>query len=192
MILYELIAEMSRKADEGWGQMYYHVMPRLIKENKFEVGAEIGVAYAGHAEAMLNAGVTTLYCVDPYQPDWEGTDGYSLPDGTNFGKQEYEELYLHALHRLRNSHNSIELMRMTSHEAFARVQQPLDFVFIDAKHTYENLYTDIFLWKTKVKKGGIIAGHDYDHPSYPGIKKAVHAHFNKVNTEDGYVWWVRK
>jgi predicted O-methyltransferase YrrM len=192
MKLYEIIDQMSASAQSGWGQSYYHVLPKLIKERKYKSGAEIGVAFGGHSEALILAGVEYLYAVDSYQPDWAGTDGYSLPDGKNFGKPEYEELYLHALHRLRKLQNPIDLLRITSHEAFAIVPGNLDFVFIDAKHTYENLYTDIFLWKTKVRKGGIIAGHDYDHPSYPGIRKAVQAHFKKVNIEDGFVWWTEK
>lgn len=192
MELYEVINQMSEGAADGWGRAYYHVMPRLIKERNLKVGAEIGVAYGGHAEAMVKAGVKTLYAVDPYQPDWNGTDGYSLPDGKHFGKEEYEELFLHALHRLRRAGNKPDLMRMTSAEAFALVREPLDFVFIDAKHTYENLYTDIFLWQRRVKKGGIIAGHDFDHPSYPGIRRAVTEHFNNYNLEDGFVWWTVK
>jgi hypothetical protein len=192
MHLFEIIDQMSAQAEQGWGNTYYHVMPKLIKEREFKVGAEIGVAYGGHAVAMFKAGLERLYAVDPYQPDWSGTDGYTLPDGKTFGVKEYEELYLHALHRLRKAENPIDLLRMTSHEAFAVVNEKLDFVFIDAKHTYENLYTDILLWKSLVRKGGIVAGHDYDHPSYPGIKQAVHAHFDKVNIEDGYVWWIEK
>lgn len=191
MHLFEIINEMSKGADDGWGKAYYHVMPKIIKENGFKVGAEIGVAYGGHAEAMLKAGLERLYAIDPYQPDWTGTDGYTLPDGKHFGVVEYEELYLHALHRLREL-NPIDLIRVTSHEGFAMIPEKLDFVFIDAKHTYENLYTDIYLWKQHVRKGGIIAGHDYDHPSYPGIKQAVDKHFKNVNIEDGFVWWTRK
>jgi hypothetical protein len=192
MELYETINQMSAGADHGWGLAYYHVLPRLIKERNLKVGAEIGVAYGGHAEAMVKAGVQTLYAVDPYQPDWNGTDGYSLPDGTNFGKQEYEELFLHALHRLRRAGNKPDLMRMTSAEAWSIVREPLDFVFIDAKHTYENLYHDIAIWQQRVKPGGIIAGHDFDHPSYPDIRRAVEEHFKKWTVEDGYVWWTVK
>ena len=36
----------------------------------------------------------------------------------------------------------------------------LDFVFIDADHQYESIKQDIELWLPKVKKGGILAGHD--------------------------------
>lgn len=48
----------------------------------------------------------------------------------------------------------------------------LDVVFIDATHTYEAVKDDINIWLPKVKKGGILAGHDYE-PAHPGVVKAV-------------------
>lgn len=47
----------------------------------------------------------------------------------------------------------------------------LDFVFIDADHSYEAVKKDIEAWYLKVKKGGIFAGHDYR--ASPDVKKAV-------------------
>src|SRR3990167_3574322 len=37
----------------------------------------------------------------------------------------------------------------------------LDFVYIDANHTLPHITADIFAWERKVKRGGIISGHDY-------------------------------
>ena len=36
-------------------------------------------------------------------------------------------------------------------------------MFIDGAHTYDAVCEDIKTWKKKVKKGGYIAGHDYDN-----------------------------
>lgn len=36
-----------------------------------------------------------------------------------------------------------------------------DFVYIDADHAYEGVKADIEAWWPKVRKGGILAGHDY-------------------------------
>lgn len=47
----------------------------------------------------------------------------------------------------------------------------LDFVFIDAGHSYENAHADIQAWLPKVKTGGFLAGHDYG--SAPGVNRAV-------------------
>ena len=36
-----------------------------------------------------------------------------------------------------------------------------DFVYIDADHTYNSVTKDIMVWYPKVRKGGVLAGHDY-------------------------------
>ena len=46
---------------------------------------------------------------------------------------------------------------MANHFANASV----DFVFIDANHSYDSVKRDIIAWQPKVRSGGIIAGHDY-------------------------------
>ena len=35
-----------------------------------------------------------------------------------------------------------------------------DFVFIDAEHTFDAVASDIDMWKSKVRPGGILCGHD--------------------------------
>jgi predicted O-methyltransferase YrrM len=37
----------------------------------------------------------------------------------------------------------------------------LDFVYIDAGHRFDDVVQDIIKWTKKVRKGGIISGHDY-------------------------------
>lgn len=49
----------------------------------------------------------------------------------------------------------------------------LDFVYIDAEHSYKAVKEDIKEWMPKVKSGGIIAGHDYDKQEHPGVCQAV-------------------
>ena len=48
-----------------------------------------------------------------------------------------------------------------------------DVVYIDGSHKYKDVKRDIELYLPKVKKGGIIAGHDY-RKKFPGVMKAVH------------------
>lgn len=54
----------------------------------------------------------------------------------------------------------------------------LDFVYIDADHTYEAVKADIAAWWLKVRVGGTIAGHDYVKRALPngvsfGVIQAV-------------------
>jgi len=59
----------------------------------------------------------------------------------------------------------------------------IDFIFIDAGHTYGEVRLDILAWLPKVRKGGIMAGHDYNafnrKGGYPGVNKAVNEIFGK-------------
>lgn len=78
----------------------------------------------------------------------------------------------------------------------------LDFVYIDAEHYKRYVERDIEAWWPKVKKGGVLAGHDY----YTGInweyyvKGAVDEFCARakltvnVTTDDPpyYSWWVVK
>ncbi len=69
------------------------------------------------------------------------------------------------------------LSRLTAHrrlsvEAAADfADQSLDFVFIDARHTYVAASEDLAAWWPKVKPGGLLAGHEYVHS--PGVRAAV-------------------
>jgi hypothetical protein len=49
----------------------------------------------------------------------------------------------------------------------------LDFVFIDADHSYDAVRADIAAWLPKVKARGILAGHDYDAGTHRSVVLAV-------------------
>ncbi len=199
MNVYQEIVKMSEGAEDGWGKSYYHVIPNLVNKFGYKVGAEIGVAYGGHSESILkNSNIELLYSVDPYSLEHDNTDGYTLPNGINFTQKEYEELNGFAQSRLNKYGERSKFLRLSSHAAFSyffRHNIKLDFVFIDARHRYEDLYTDIFLWEKLISEGGMISGHDYGHESYPGIKQAVDEWFpsniKTVHVDDGNVWWVK-
>lgn len=40
--------------------------------------------------------------------------------------------------------------------------EQLDFVFVDADHSYDKVKEDLINWYPKVKPGGLFCGHDYD------------------------------
>jgi hypothetical protein len=39
--------------------------------------------------------------------------------------------------------------------------ESLDFVYIDGNHQFKYVAEDLATWSSKLKKGGILAGHDY-------------------------------
>jgi hypothetical protein len=48
-----------------------------------------------------------------------------------------------------------------------------DMIYIDADHSYNGTMSDLMLAKNKVKKDGIISGHDYTRVMFPGVVDAV-------------------
>ena len=48
-----------------------------------------------------------------------------------------------------------------------------DLVFIDGDHDYESVRIDIGKAKNVLAEGGLIAFHDFDHPSHRGVREAV-------------------
>jgi hypothetical protein len=49
----------------------------------------------------------------------------------------------------------------------------IDYLFIDGDHSYDGCAGDINAWLPHVKKGGVVAFHDYESPNWPDVKVAV-------------------
>lgn len=66
--------------------------------------------------------------------------------------------------------------------------ESIDFVFIDAAHDYENVKADLNAWYPKLKRNGVIAGHDYTE-TWSGVIQAVNEFFD-TNFEVRGVCWI--
>jgi len=82
---------------------------------------------------------------------------------------------------------NLRVHKMSSTDASMFFQDgELDMVFIDGDHTYKGVKEDIATWLPKVKKGGVICGHDYTS-GWDGVIKAVDENFNEVEVV-GSIW----
>lgn len=89
-----------------------------------------------------------------------------------------------------DTRDSIHVLKADSTEAANRfAPASVDFVFIDADHSYAAVKRDIDVWLPKVKPGGMIAGHDYGEPC--GVKQAVDERFGSRVKTIGTVWFVQ-
>lgn len=71
----------------------------------------------------------------------------------------------------------VSAKRMPSEDASKLYEnESIDFIFIDADHSYEGVLNDLNLWFPKLKKQRTIAGHDY---SWSGARQAVNEFFGK-------------
>lgn len=65
-----------------------------------------------------------------------------------------------------------------------------NLVFIDGDHRYDEVKSDIYKALSILKSGGIISGHDYTHPDWPGVKQAVDELLGTVHHCDS-IWWTK-
>lgn len=70
-------------------------------------------------------------------------------------------------------------------------EQSLDFVFIDAGHTYNAVRADILAWLPRIKSQGVIAGHDYRSCSFPGVSQAVNECLPSAKPISENCWFYR-
>lgn len=183
-------------ADKCWGDTYYSIVPSLINRFNYKIFAEIGVAFGGHLERILQTTkIEKAYGIDPYKLFDSSTDSFFW-EGRPYDQNDYDNLFRYTNDRL-SKFTNVELIRKSSEES-ANIfgNGSIDIVFIDGEHTYSGVTNDINIWENKVKSDGIISGHDYNHPNFPDVKKVVDkwASQNKysLNIENGYVWWVKK
>lgn len=166
---------------------------RLLLDKKNLVGAEIGVWKGEHAWAMLKQlDIKKLYLVDPYElyPTYGGL-GIQSPQEMLMSQQFAEKML-----EKEGFKDKVEWITKPSIEAARDVKNDsLDFVYIDGNHGYEYVMSDILSWEPKIKKDGLIGGHDYlfekDKPYHEGVVKAVNDFCgkNKIEFEVSGVEW---
>lgn len=149
------------------GSMSYNVLRVLLEEGnilRLQTGAEIGVFEASTSTHLLRSfPQLRLFCVDPFVDYSE----HEI-DRTTEKMSACESI---TRQKLAAFADRVVLLKDFSVSAAPSVQDDsLDFVFIDAIHTYEAVLEDLTAWYPKVRSGGLVAGHDF---SWQGVKEAV-------------------
>lgn len=67
---------------------------------------------------------------------------------------------------------NVRLIPATTLEAARNWSLPIDFLYVDADHSAAGTRADLDVWVPHVKTGWLIAGDDYEHPLYPGVREA--------------------
>ena len=132
---------------------------------------EVGVHRGEFAEMLLTSWRgRMLYLVDP----WRHLPGYVDPvaDG------DRDEDYAAAMKRMLPFQDRVRVCRNLSVEAASTFDSlSLDFVYIDADHARDAVLTDIKAWWPLVRKGGILAGHDWFGGWGMNVRWAVNSFF---------------
>ena len=80
------------------------------------------------------------------------------------------------------------IVEATSLEAAEMLEDDsLDWVYIDANHSYESAKEDIAAWYPKVRSGGVVSGHDYiEDYRVPAYEFGVYQAVNEFCKENNY------
>lgn len=142
---------------------------------------EVG-SWVGSSARVLAGNVHRLYCVDT----WQGNPHDRLGEvAQRVGADEVFQTFCRNMGD--KLFRNVFPCRGTSAMWASIWPSEVDLVFIDANHDYESVKADILAWKPHVRRGGILAGHDYW--SFPSVKLAVDELLD-VQTE-GDVWWTQ-
>ena len=143
---------------------------------------EIGSYYGRSCMAMADNTEGVVVSVDPYKGEYPTANGGI--------KLDFDEPVYHDF--LYNLSEHIQARKVRQFRGvFADL--PIfaaDFVFIDGDHSYEGCYADIKRAMQYVKTG-VIAGHDWGQPGFPGVEKSVLELLGKPNVVDS-IWWVQR
>lgn len=126
----------------------------------FKIGAEVGVSHGDFSKNILEVRPSTLlYCIDCWEENYQLPDPQQALEETKANLAPYPGQYV-----VIKSPSKLAAKQFT--------EGALDFVYIDADHTYASVLEDMITWYPKIRSGGILCGHDYT-PTWQGVVDAV-------------------
>lgn len=159
------------------------------------LGAELGVLGGKTSEQLLAAiPELTLYMIDRWRTyskdEIERTPYSQFPSRP---QSFFDKAYRQAKAVAARYSPRGKIVLADTEKAAEIVPDGLDFVFVDADHSYDGVVRDIETWLKKIKPGGWIIGHDYGSDKrHPDVRRAVDEIFgDRVETDDDYIWAVK-
>jgi len=166
-------------------------LARLFAATGYTTGAEIGVADGRNSQTLCrNIPGLKLLCVDPW---------LKYPDNPRGGPQTQHDGNFE-LAQARLTGYDVHFVKAMSLDAVRPVpKESLDFVYIDGHHGFDYVMTDLIEWSRRVRKGGMVAGHDFYHFQWAGVVEAVTAYtsahgivdWSLCDEREPSFWWVK-
>ena len=111
--------------------------------------------------------------IDPFVADVtiNTIGGYEWNESTAGTKQAAKEAFYNNIKTHKKFIETREEYSPSAAESFEN--ESIDCVWVDALHDYDSVLKDLTAWYPKVKKGGILGGHDFNY-DFGGVPLAVH------------------
>jgi len=171
------------------------IIERFPKNDKI-IGAEVGVWMGKTSQKLLEHFPNLfLYMIDRWCVPPKGDSYYNgSTEMVRSSMKEWQSVHAKAVRVVSPYRGRYKIMKTTTLEAASHIKdKSLDFVFIDADHSYEGVTGDIKAWLPKVKAGGLLCGHDYENENTKGeVKRAVHELLgDKIELSYNKTWFYR-
>ena len=133
--------------------------PRVV-----EIGSYKGRSTIAIASGLAESGRGSLVSIDPHKPT--GKASYAREHGTLDTLAEFRANLSNA-----GVERYVTSIQATSGEARRTYDmQPIDMLFVDGSHDYEDVLADIDAWSPLLADGGVAAFND---PYGPGVNRAL-------------------
>jgi cephalosporin hydroxylase len=141
----------------------------LVEQHRPKVCVELGTWMGASAIPVARSIARwggTLFCVDTWSGDLN-EDG-----GSPAGRAPI--MLLSCARRMVDAgvSASVRLIPATTAVAAKAWSGPIDFLYVDADHSFLGVCADLEAWAPHVRSGGLIVGDDYGSDLYPGVKSA--------------------
>lgn len=167
------------------------------------IGAELGVERGETSEYLLRSVPRLfLFMVDTWRPF--PTESEYVRSGdlvAQHSSDRQSQDMRQAMQATDFAAHRRQILRLTTMEAAQQIaDESLDFVFVDADHTYSSVLNDLQTWWPKIKPGGLLSGHDYgarlDRSGAWGVARAVNEFSTQMQVQlhlgKATVWWIEK
>jgi predicted O-methyltransferase YrrM len=163
-----LATDLDPTQTPGW----FHHGPeilRLLEQHRpkvcVELGTWLGASAIPVARAIRRWG-GTLTCVDTWAGDVHPTANPHRP-AAPWMLVSCARNILEA-----GVGANVRLIPCASFDAATWFDRPIDYLYIDADHSYGGVHADLTAWTPFVTPGGLLVGDDYGHRLFPGVRQA--------------------
>lgn len=130
---------------------------------------EVGVRFGNHFRQVFTKNVELAVAVDP----WRLFESQDCDPDAPYTQQDLDNQHDNFIKSFDGDKRVVVERNVSVDAAKKYPDNYFDFVYIDGNHKYEHCKNDLNAWWSKVKVGGVLAGHDYIDVRDFGVVKAV-------------------
>ncbi len=168
-MMWNMLDEREIQKIDGWlslteAEFLYTLAKHTSNGIILEIGTWKGKSTACLAFGSLDGYGVPIYTVDHFMGSKEHQRHRKKIDTYNDFISNMKQLGL----------KNIIVYKMSSMEAYKRINENIGLLFIDGSHEYEDVKNDFVFWTRKLVKGGVVVMHDA--VGWKGVERVVKEH----------------